>query len=90
VSQGKTLILSGGGDFTDPWHPFAETSARLAELLGELEQEVTVSDVAIDSIVNFPADAPDLLVITTTRWRPFGHGMQWPGKPGPRVPPPTA
>lgn len=28
-------ILSGAGRYQDPWHPFARTSARLAELLDE-------------------------------------------------------
>ncbi|AMM22742.1 hypothetical protein AX769_20730 (plasmid) [Frondihabitans sp. PAMC 28766] len=30
------VILSGAGRYADPWHPFAETSARLAEII-ELE-----------------------------------------------------
>jgi len=29
----RVLILSGGGDLTDPWHPFLETSGLLAEVL---------------------------------------------------------
>ena len=32
----ETLIISGAGDYADSWHPFAETSARLAELIGSL------------------------------------------------------
>jgi hypothetical protein len=31
----RAVIVSGAGRYADPWHPFAETSARLAALLGE-------------------------------------------------------
>jgi hypothetical protein len=29
----RALILSGGGDYTDPWHPFTETSEALGALV---------------------------------------------------------
>src|SRR5260370_41655132 len=29
----NVLILSGAGRFADPWHPFAETSDRIAGIL---------------------------------------------------------
>ncbi len=29
----RALILSGGGRYGDPWHPFARTSMRLADIL---------------------------------------------------------
>lgn len=29
----RALILSGAGRYADPWHPFPETSARVADLL---------------------------------------------------------
>jgi uncharacterized protein len=63
MMQGQTLILSGGGDFTDPWHPFQETSARIAAVLGELGQEVRVSTAVVDSLLALDTDAPELLVI---------------------------
>lgn len=31
----RALILSGAGRYADPWHPYAETSARLASLVAE-------------------------------------------------------
>ncbi|WP_210479524.1 ThuA domain-containing protein [Naasia sp. SYSU D00948] len=41
---GSALLLSGGrGPFTDPWHPFAETSRRVEEILIEAGYEVEVS-----------------------------------------------
>jgi type 1 glutamine amidotransferase len=36
------LILTGGGDWNDPWHPFLETSGRLAELLAGEGHDVLV------------------------------------------------
>ena len=40
----RVLVFSGGGDYADPWHPFAETSARVAEILGAAGHDVTVVD----------------------------------------------
>jgi type 1 glutamine amidotransferase len=31
--RGHAVILSGSGRFADPWHPFAETSGRIAAIL---------------------------------------------------------
>jgi len=45
----RSLILSGGGEYRDPWHPFAATSARLAGLLRTLGHEVEVSESVGDS-----------------------------------------
>jgi type 1 glutamine amidotransferase len=42
----EVLVLSGGGRYADPWHPFAETSAALADLVREAGFEVEVSDDA--------------------------------------------
>lgn len=36
----SVLILSGGGDLTDPWHPFAETSALIADTIAALGRTV--------------------------------------------------
>ncbi|MFD1715457.1 ThuA domain-containing protein [Amnibacterium flavum] len=72
----RTLVLTGGTDpFVDPWHPFAETSRRIADIARSRGHEVEVSgDIAqrladlgdVDLlIVNAPAPAdaidPDLL-----------------------------
>jgi uncharacterized protein len=40
----RALILSGGGEYSDPWHPFAQTSARLAEVLRAIGHDVEISD----------------------------------------------
>lgn len=39
----RALILSGAGRYGDPWHPFAATSARLADILRAEGFEVEVS-----------------------------------------------
>jgi len=45
-----TVIVSGAGDYADSWHPFAETSARLAELIGSLGHRVEVSETVEASL----------------------------------------
>lgn len=40
----RSLVLSGGGEYRDPWHPFAATSECLAGLLRNLGHEVEVSE----------------------------------------------
>lgn len=39
------VIVSGGGRYADPWHPFAETSSALAGVLREIDPRL---DVTID------------------------------------------
>lgn len=56
----RVLVFSGGADYADPWHPFAETSAIVAEALRE-EGDVTVVDTLDDLAARI--DAADLLVI---------------------------
>lgn len=41
-ASASVLLLSGGGRFTDPWHPFAAGSARLASLIEHLGHRVQV------------------------------------------------
>ncbi len=36
MSQPRAVIISGAGRYSDPWHPFEETSAALAEELAHL------------------------------------------------------
>lgn len=40
----RALILSGGGEYSDPWHPFAQTSARITEILHAIGHEVEISE----------------------------------------------
>ena len=57
----ETLIISGAGDYADSWHPFAETSARLAEVIGSLGHRVEVSESVEESLGAL--DAQRLVVI---------------------------
>ncbi len=61
----RTLIVTGGGDYTDPWHPFAETSACLTGIFEGLGHDVTVSDRVERSLagLNDSSVWPDLLMI---------------------------
>lgn len=59
------LLLSGTGRYSDPWHPFAETSAALAELLQRSGLTVETAD-DVDSALQSLQDRaawPDLLVV---------------------------
>ncbi len=67
----RALVLSGGGRYGDPWHPFIETSAALARVLADAGFETRVSE-DVDAELWALADAqptqgdstrPDLLVI---------------------------
>jgi len=56
----RVLVFSGGADYADPWHPFAETSAIVAKVLRE-EGDVTVVETLEDLAARI--DAADLLAI---------------------------
>src|ERR1700744_2285865 len=46
----RSLVLSGGGTFADPWHRFGRTSARLADVLWSLGHRVEVTDFVSDRV----------------------------------------
>lgn len=48
----RSLILSGGGAYADPWHPFAATSQRLAGILTALGHDVDVSESVAESVAD--------------------------------------
>jgi type 1 glutamine amidotransferase len=48
----RSLILSGGGEYRDPWHPFAATSRRIAGLLEALGHEVEISESVAGSVAD--------------------------------------
>jgi type 1 glutamine amidotransferase len=48
----RSLVLSGGGEYSDPWHPFAATSERLAGLLRNLGHEVEVSELVGERVAD--------------------------------------
>jgi hypothetical protein len=56
-----SLVLSGGGACADPWHPFAQTSARLADLLWSLGHRVEVTDFVADRVADLSGF--DLIVV---------------------------
>lgn len=57
----EVLIVSGAGAYVDSWHPFAETSARLAEVIGSPGHRVEVSEKVEESLGAL--DGPRLVVI---------------------------
>lgn len=48
----RSLILSGGGAYADPWHPFAATSERIAGILTALGHEVEICDHVADRVAD--------------------------------------
>jgi len=56
----KALVISGAGRYADPWHDFAGTSQRLAELLGGMGLDAEVATLGTDDP---PADPVHLLVV---------------------------
>jgi type 1 glutamine amidotransferase len=60
----RALVVSGGGRFVDPWHPFAETSAALAALLEEQGYRVEIGeDADVDLAGLSEGPRPDLLAL---------------------------
>jgi type 1 glutamine amidotransferase len=47
----ETLIISGAGNYADSWHPFADTSARLAEVITSAGHRVRVSESVEESLL---------------------------------------
>lgn len=44
IVPARITVISGSGRYADPWHPFAETSQRIAGILRDAGHDVTVSD----------------------------------------------
>jgi type 1 glutamine amidotransferase len=57
----EVLIISGAGYYSDPWHSFADTSQRLADIIAGLGHAVAVSE-AVEHALAEPGE-PDLVVI---------------------------
>jgi uncharacterized protein len=64
----RSLILSGGGEYHDPWHPFAATSERLAGLLRALGHEVEVCELVGDRVADL--SGWDLVVVNAAAGPP--------------------
>ena len=57
----RSVVLSGGGEYSDPWHPFAATSQRVASLLAALGHQVEISDLVAERAADLRGC--DLLVV---------------------------
>ncbi|WP_165314238.1 ThuA domain-containing protein [Agromyces protaetiae] len=65
------VILSGAGRNADPWHPFAETSERLAELARAAGFDV---DIVQDPLDGLAALADDVSLVIVNAGDPDGPG----------------
>ncbi len=60
----RVLVLSGSGRYADPWHPLAETSACVADILRAAGCTVTVDDDVDARLASLArTDDVDLLVL---------------------------
>lgn len=60
----QALILSGAGRYADPWHPFADTSSRLADILRGEGFDVEISEDVDARLAELGGGrASDLLVL---------------------------
>jgi type 1 glutamine amidotransferase len=57
----RAVVVSGSGRYADPWHPFPETSARIADVLRGAGFEVEI-DERVDARLAAPGDV-ELLVL---------------------------
>ena len=58
----RVLILSGGGRYSDPWHPFPKTSQIIASALTEAGHEVEVSDRVEQRLSELAPGSIDVLI----------------------------
>lgn len=59
----RALLLSGAARYADPWHPFARTSAAIADVLAGEGFEVELRDDVDAALAGLVGSAPDLLVV---------------------------
>ena len=64
----RAVILSGGGRYADPWHPFGATSERLAAIVADLGHEVEIAEEVADRLVDL--GGVDLLVVNAASGPP--------------------
>lgn len=78
----NTLLLSGGGRYSDPWHPFSETSRALASILKDAGQITQVRDDVDEALADLVATRvlPDLVVVNVGLPRD-GHASPSSGAP---------
>jgi hypothetical protein len=64
----RAVVLTGAGRYADPWHRFAETTARLVEILAEAGIAADVADDVDEGLAAL--ESPDLLVVNAgDPWR---------------------
>lgn len=68
----RSLILSGGGAYADPWHPFAATSELIAGLLAGLGHHVEVCEQVAERVADL--DGWDLVVVNAAGGPDAGTG----------------
>lgn len=59
----RAVILSGQGRYADPWHPFADTSQRLAAIVETAGFSYVIDDDVDAGMARLDASPPDLLVV---------------------------
>ncbi len=57
------VILSGAGRYSDPWHPFADTSSALAGIVSDLGLSVDVRETLTPEALSL--DAERLVIVNT-------------------------
>jgi type 1 glutamine amidotransferase len=68
----RAVIASGGGRYSDPWHPFAETSSAVAAILSRAGFDVEIDD-DVDGVMR-ALESVDLLVVNAgDPWRGQEH-----------------
>lgn len=61
MATSRAVILSGGGEYGDRWHPFAATSERMAAILRDTGHDVQICDRVAEAVADL-GDA-DLMVV---------------------------
>jgi hypothetical protein len=70
----RALLISGAGRYADPWHPFARTSAAVAEIVTEAGLAVEIAEDVDDALAGLTVSAPDLLMLNIGD--PLGPGPE--------------
>lgn len=59
----RALLITGSGRYADPWHPFARTSAAIAEIVAGAGLAVEMAGDVDDALAGLAGSAPDLLLL---------------------------
>ena len=78
MTSTNALVVSGGGRFSDPWHPFAETSAALRAILRGRGYAVNISDNADAGLATLRSGRlPSLLVLNIGWYGPDRFSLHY-------------